>query len=93
MVTVAGVLLMVVSVFGCATSGRQAGSATGPASSAAPQGNTCPPGFPVKGNINERGERIYHKPVWRYYDRTAPERCFETPSAAEEAGFRASKVR
>lgn len=54
-------------------------------------GYNCPPGYPVKGNINSKGEKIYHVPGGQFYDRTKPEYCFCTPADAEAAGFRASK--
>ena len=45
----------------------------------------------IKGNINSRGERIYHVPGSRYYDRTIAEFWFCTAEEAEAAGFRAPK--
>jgi serine/threonine protein kinase len=63
-----------------------------PPTDAEPVGQDCPDDFPVKGNINEAGEKIYHLPGWRFYDDTWPERCFVDQAAAEAAGFRASKV-
>ena len=51
----------------------------------------CPEGYPIKGNINSKGEKIYHAPSGQFYDRTKPEMCFKTPEDAEKAGFRASK--
>jgi micrococcal nuclease len=45
----------------------------------------------IKGNINSRGERIYHVPGSRYYDRTVAEVWFCTEDEAEAAGFRAPK--
>lgn len=44
----------------------------------------------VKGNINSRGEKIYHVPGGAYYDRTIPEDWFCTEADAEAAGFRPS---
>lgn len=51
----------------------------------------------IKGNINSRGERIYHVPGQRYYDRTkintsAGERWFCSERDAVSAGWRKSKV-
>lgn len=46
---------------------------------------------PVKGNISSSGEKIYHVPGGAFYERTVPEECFDTPAAAEAAGYRASK--
>ncbi|GFR37817.1 hypothetical protein PRECH8_11130 [Insulibacter thermoxylanivorax] len=45
----------------------------------------------IKGNINSKGERIYHEPGSRYYDATIPELMFCTAEEAEAAGFRAPK--
>lgn len=43
----------------------------------------------IKGNINSRGERIYHVPGSRYYERTIAEVWFCTEEEAQAAGFRA----
>lgn len=50
---------------------------------------------PIKGNISQRGERIYHVPGGRYYDRTRVneskgERWFCTEAEAQAAGWRRS---
>ena len=45
----------------------------------------------IKGNINSKGEKIYHVPGGRYYDVTEPEVWFETEEEAQAAGFRRSK--
>lgn len=55
------------------------------------------PGCTVKGNINAKGERIYHVPGGRAYDATdidtsAGERWFCSTQDAEAAGWRASKI-
>lgn len=42
----------------------------------------------IKGNINSKGEKIYHLPGGAYYDRTDPEEWFRTEREAQEAGFR-----
>lgn len=42
----------------------------------------------IKGNINRRGERIYHLPSDPYYGRTNPEAMFCTEAEARAAGFR-----
>jgi hypothetical protein len=52
--------------------------------------NTCPTSQPVKGNITERGDRIYHVAGGTFYPQTNPEACFATPQEAQAAGFRAS---
>ncbi|MGL4821183.1 MAG: thermonuclease family protein, partial [Bacilli bacterium] len=45
----------------------------------------------IKGNINSKGEKIYHKPGQMYYDRTNAEEYFSTEAEAEAAGYRPSK--
>ncbi|OFI06727.1 hydroxyacylglutathione hydrolase [Clostridium acetireducens DSM 10703] len=45
----------------------------------------------IKGNINSKGEKIYHLPGGKYYDKTNAEAWFKTTEEAEKAGFRASK--
>ncbi|HEX6980231.1 MAG TPA: thermonuclease family protein [Alphaproteobacteria bacterium] len=52
-------------------------------------------GCRIKGNINRRGERIYHVPGGRYYDRTRVdesqgERWFCSEAEARAAGWRRS---
>jgi len=42
----------------------------------------------IKGNINSRGEKIYHLPGGQYYDITKAERWFCTEEEAQAAGFR-----
>lgn len=73
------------------TASNQPASANKPRSVKGTGGYDCPPGYPVKGNINSKGEKIYHVPGGQFYDRTKPEYCFCTPADAEAAGFRASK--
>lgn len=51
----------------------------------------------IKGNINSAGEKIYHIPGQRYWDKTqidegAGERWFCTEKEAESSGWRKSKV-
>jgi hypothetical protein len=51
----------------------------------------------IKGNINPEGERIYHMPGQRYYDKTIVnwikgERWFCTEEEAIRAGWRKAKV-
>lgn len=55
-----------------------------------------PDGCPIKGNITAAGERIYHAPWSRWYDRTrvnlsAGERWFCTEAEALTAGWRAPR--
>lgn len=47
----------------------------------------------IKGNINRRGEHIYHMPGMPYYDVTRPERMFCSEAEARAAGFRRAIVR
>jgi very-short-patch-repair endonuclease len=54
-------------------------------------GPTCPGSHPVKGNVNQEGERIFHRPSGEFYDATEPERCFADAAAAVSSGFRASR--
>ena len=45
----------------------------------------------IKGNINSSGERIYHCPSWRDYDKItmkSGDKWFCTESEAKSAGFR-----
>lgn len=51
----------------------------------------------IKGNINTRGERIYHVPGQRYYNDTVisyshGERWFCSEEEARAAGWRKAKV-
>lgn len=61
-----------------------------------PSGTPPSPQCPVKGNIGATGERIYHLPGMRSYDRTAidparGERWFRDAEEAERAGWRRSQ--
>lgn len=49
------------------------------------------PPIPIKGNINSRGEMIYHSQHSRYYDVTKAEVEFSSVAEAEAAGFRPPK--
>ena len=44
----------------------------------------------IKGNINSRGEKIYHVPGGMYYEQTKAEQMFCTEEEAVAAGFRKS---
>lgn len=51
----------------------------------------------IKGNISSSGEKIYHMPGQRYYDKTVidetkGERWFCTEGEAQQAGWRKSKI-
>lgn len=54
-------------------------------------GTTGPNGETIKGNINKKGEKIYHMPGSASYNKTTPEAWFSTPEEAEAAGYRASR--
>lgn len=45
----------------------------------------------IKGNISASGEKIYHLPGDRYYNKTKAEAYFKTESEAKAAGFRPIK--
>jgi micrococcal nuclease len=52
------------------------------------------PGCPdpkIKGNINSKGEKIYHVPGGQYYDVTVAEEMFCSEEEAQAAGYRKSK--
>jgi hypothetical protein len=55
------------------------------------------PGCAIKGNISSSGERIYHVPGQRYYNKTMinwlqGERWFCTEQEAIAAGWRRAKI-
>lgn len=50
-----------------------------------------PNGETIKGNINSKGEKIYHVPGGAFYNRTDAEEWFFTEEDAKAAGYRASK--
>ena len=62
--------------------------------------NTTPynkEGCSIKGNISSNGEKIYHMPGQKYYDKTVidesrGERWFCTEEDAASAGWRKSKI-
>jgi micrococcal nuclease len=45
----------------------------------------------IKGNINSKGEKIYHVPGGYYYDKTIAEELFSTEAEAQAAGYRKSQ--
>jgi hypothetical protein len=47
----------------------------------------------VKGNVNARGEKIYHVPGQATYERTQAEELFATEEEAQAAGYRRSAAR
>ncbi|MBR9762690.1 MAG: thermonuclease family protein [Rhodobacteraceae bacterium] len=59
-------------------------------------GGSAPEGCPIKGNINSKGERIYHTPYSAHYTRTRistskGERWFCSEAEALAAGWRAPR--
>lgn len=54
-----------------------------------PRKETPPSHKKVKGNINSKGEKIYHLPGSRDYERTKAEVWFASEEEAKAAGFRA----
>jgi micrococcal nuclease len=57
---------------------------------------SCPKDKPIKGNINSKGEKIYHVPGGKYYNETIidyskGESCFKNGDEAEKNGFRPAK--
>lgn len=49
---------------------------------------TIPSSHPIKA---KESSGIFHIPGGRFYDRTAPDRCYPTAAAAEADGYRQSK--
>ncbi|MCI1995302.1 sunset domain-containing protein, partial [Clostridium luticellarii] len=45
----------------------------------------------IKGNVNAKGEKIYHVPGGAFYDKTNAEEYFNTEAEAQAAGYRRSK--
>ncbi|GED66469.1 hypothetical protein BRE01_01710 [Brevibacillus reuszeri] len=52
---------------------------------------TPPDGKLIKGNINSKGDKIYHVPGSSSYEQTNAEMWFATEEEAQAAGFRAPK--
>ena len=71
---------------------EQAGrDATVPAGAVPGDGTVnCPPDYLIKGN---RQSHIYHRPGQVSYPSTVAEYCFQSPEAAEAAGYRQSRAR
>ncbi|MGD8189943.1 thermonuclease family protein [Brevibacillus ginsengisoli] len=57
-----------------------------PSQSAVPKAGCANP--QIKGNINKKGEKIYHLPDSPAYEKTKPEEWFCTEQEAKDAGFR-----
>jgi micrococcal nuclease len=63
---------------------------------AAPTATAGPKGCTIKGNINSKGDKIYHRPDCPSYaqtkiDESAGQRWFCSPAEAEAAGWRVAK--
>lgn len=56
-----------------------------------PTGKECPKDAAVKGNLNKKGDSIYHQAKDKGYAAVNPEICFKDVATAEKAGFRAPK--
>ncbi|MFB8790817.1 MAG: hypothetical protein U7123_18675 [Potamolinea sp.] len=56
-----------------------------------PTGKECPKDAAVKGNLNKKGDSIYHQAKDKGYVAVNPEICFKDIATAEKAGFRAPK--
>jgi len=75
-----------------AAAGRALNQAIGRGEGVAPVSReACPDSHPIKGNVNQNGERIYHVPAGAFYLQTNPEVCFATREGAQAAGFRTSR--
>ncbi len=46
----------------------------------------------IKGNVNARGEKIYHLPGQSSYERTQPEEWFASEEEAQAAGYRRAET-
>jgi hypothetical protein len=53
-----------------------------------PEGRICPETHPVKAKLSSM---IFQVPGNFAYERTTPDRCYESPGAAEKDGLRAAK--
>jgi hypothetical protein len=53
-----------------------------------PDGTICPQTHPVKGKLSSM---IFQQPGNFAYDRTTPDRCYQSADAAEDDGLRAAK--
>jgi hypothetical protein len=55
---------------------------------AAEPDGSAPPSHPIKAKLSSR---LYHLPGMAAYGRTRPDRCYQTPEAAEADGFARAK--
>lgn len=77
------------------TKGDTPVSSTGSGSSSSTSSSSSPSSSGhglIKGNINSKGEKIYHVPGGQFYDKTVPEHWFNTEEEAQAAGYRKSKL-
>ena len=56
-----------------------------------PTGSDCPSNAPIKGNINQKGQSIYHEAKSSGYKAVKAEICFKDVATAQKAGFTAPK--
>lgn len=71
----------------------RSGNPGGGGSVTADSSGDCPEAAPIKGNVSETGERIFHEPGWEFYNITNAEACFATPEDAQADGYRPSERR
>lgn len=84
-------LVALIAAFVPRSSGTNAQSSDGSGSQECqPINGECPNNCPIKGNINDDDEIIFHIPGQQFYERVTAERCFATTEAAKSGGFRAS---
>ncbi|MFF3923040.1 thermonuclease family protein [Paenibacillus lactis] len=74
-----------------AATGAASRESTEPAETGASASGSAKSGCSIKGNINSKGEKIYHTPESPYYERTKQEQWFCTEEEAVAAGFRAPR--
>jgi hypothetical protein len=53
-----------------------------------PKGAFCPSSHPIKGKLSSG---IYHLPGMLAYDRTTPDRCYQSEDGAQNDGLRKAK--
>ncbi|HZQ37293.1 MAG TPA: hypothetical protein VFD32_15285 [Dehalococcoidia bacterium] len=75
-----------------ATVVEQAAAAAEQATERASNGAQAPADRRIKGNINSRGEKIYHLPGQSSYERTQAEEWFASEEAAQAAGYRRAET-
>lgn len=70
---------------------KSAGNSKTPTPAPAPSKTQTSSKGKIKGNINSKGEKIYHVPGGYYYDKTVAEELFDTEAQAQAAGYRKSQ--